>query len=190
MLEMAAVRSLGSEREVFIGIDPGLSGALAVLTADDVVLVGDFPVIEAASERTRHDKRDPTAKPKRVTGIKRMLDEGSLVNAVELIDDWTKVKSVAIERVGPMPRDGAISAFNFGFTTGLLNGILAARHWPRLAVAPAVWKRELQIPADKSAARLAAIRRWPAAAPSLTLKKHDGRAEAIWLAHYARRNYR
>jgi crossover junction endodeoxyribonuclease RuvC len=84
-----------------------------------------------------------------------------------------------------MPAQGITSAFNFGFTTGVLHGALAGNQIPMVLVPPSVWKRAYGlIGQDKDASRLAASRLAPAFAQHWPLKKHDGRAEAFLLAHY------
>ena len=51
---------------------------------------------------------------------------------------------------------------------------------------PAVWKKYFGLSSDKEAVREAALKTWPAAAPFLKFKKNHGRAEAMFIAEYAR----
>ena len=80
---------------------------------------------------------------------------------------------------------GATSAFNFGFTTGAIHGILAGLGIPYRTVVPVVWKRYFGLLGQgKDASRAEASRRLPQHAHHWPLKKHDGRAEATLLALY------
>lgn len=177
---------------VYLGIDPGVSGAIAILdSTGGVVAVEDFPTITVASTRTRHSQDENQVKTKRtVRGTKTVLNEDAIARSIERIGSFFHVALCTIERVGPMPRDGAISSFSFGFSTGLLHGILAGLKVPRVLVHPTVWKRAFELPADKEAVRQATIRRWPVTEPYLTRRKDHGRADALWLARYGWRNPR
>jgi crossover junction endodeoxyribonuclease RuvC len=64
---------------------------------------------------------------------------------------------------------------------------LAALGVPMSFVAPATWKRALQVPAAKDGARARASQLLPAAAGHWPLVKHDGRAEAALIALYGLR---
>src|SRR6267378_7204987 len=146
-----------------LGIDPGLSGALAVLgPTGDLERLADLPVI-----------RD---------GRLAWIDGGALQSL--LIEVLAGRPSRAIvERVSAMPRQGVASAFNFGVGFGSVLSILQARHVSIELVTPAVWKRSLGLSSDKRASLDKARLLYPAA--DLALAKHDGRAEALLLAHWA-----
>jgi hypothetical protein len=82
-----------------------------------------------------------------------------------------------------MPRQGVASAFNFGVGFGSVLAVLQARHIAIELVTPAVWKRAMGLSADKRASLDKARLLYPTA--DLGLAKHDGRAEALLLAHWA-----
>jgi hypothetical protein len=82
-----------------------------------------------------------------------------------------------------MPRQGIASAFNFGVGFGSLLGVLQARHIAIEFVTPAVWKRTMGLSQDKRASLDKARLLYPDA--ELGLAKHEGRAEALLLAHWA-----
>ncbi len=88
-----------------------------------------------------------------------------------------------VERVSAMPRRGVASAFNFGVGFGSVLAVLQARHVAIELVTAAVWKRALGLSSDKAASLHKARLLCPAA--ELHLAKHDGRAEALLLAHWA-----
>jgi crossover junction endodeoxyribonuclease RuvC len=146
-----------------IGIDPGLSGAIAILgPTGELERLADLPVI-----------RD---------GRLAWIDGGFLQSI--LIDSaGGRQARAVVERVSAMPRQGVASAFNFGVGFGSVLAVLQARHIAIELVTPAVWKRAMGLSADKRASLDKARLLYPTA--DLGLAKHDGRAEALLLAHWA-----
>ena len=148
---------------LIIGVDPGLTGALAAIDIDgNAVAVHDLPVI-----------RD---------GKLSWIDGGALQSLLLDITRGTPLESVraVVERVGAMPKQGISSAFNFGAGFGSVLSILQARAIPIELVTPAVWKRAMGLGKDKDASLNKARLLFPAA--DLCLRRHDGRAEALLLA--------
>jgi hypothetical protein len=161
---------------LYLGIDPGLTGALAwVRVSPDgnpaVAHVADMPVAAKS-----HGK-------------------GNAVMARALADlIRAKPPTLAIvERVQAMPprgRDGrraagAQSSFVFGYGAGVVEGVLAALGVSVAFVLPASWKRAVGLSGKpKDAARILAAQRFPEAAPWLLRKKDTGRADAILMAVY------
>ena len=146
-----------------IGIDPGLSGAVALLDGDGLpVLVADLPVI-----------RD---------GRLSWIDGGAL-QSVLLEALHGRPCRAAVERVSAMPAQGIASAFTFGVGFGSILSVLQTLHLPIELVTPAQWKTALGLSKDKRASLDKARLLFPTA--ELHLAKHDGRAEALLLAHFA-----
>jgi len=84
-----------------------------------------------------------------------------------------------VEHVAARPGEGAVGAFAFGRSRGIIEGVLGAAGIPVTFVTPAAWKRAVGIPgASNDASRSDAIRRWPAHAALFARKKDDGRAES------------
>lgn len=149
-----------------LGVDPGLSGAMAMLNAG-AVDVFDIPT----TTRTVNKKE------------KRQIDPYQLSAWLEI--QRPLIKFAVVEQVGTMPGQGVTSAFNFGFTTGCIHGIIAACGIEIRTVAPQVWKRKYGLLGqNKDASRGEASRRFPQFTHLWQLKKHDGRAEAALLALY------
>ena len=146
---------------MIIGIDPGLSGAIAFMS-DEGYLIGvvDMPTVE-------------------VNGKKKVSPQ----MLVSLLEDYDDVKMVVIEEVGAMPGQGVTSMFNFGYSAGILAGVCAGLRMPMTLYRPAVWKRAAGVPADKGAARQMAQRLWPGSR-DFDRVKDDGRAEAALLARW------
>lgn len=150
---------------VFIGIDPGISGAIAFVSTGPIgglMGVHDMPVMK--------------------------LGKSSRVNAsalTKLLSSYVHVQCHAvIERVSAMPKQGVVSVFTFGHSAGILEGVVPALGIPYELVTPHVWKKHFNlIGAGKEASRAKAIQLYPGA--PLERKKDVGRAEAILLARYA-----
>lgn len=145
-----------------VGIDPGLCGAVAILSPDgDIERLEDLPII-----------RD---------GRLSWIDGGALQSI--LIDSLVGRPARAIvERVGAMPRQGIASAFNFGCGFGSILSVLQARHLRIEFVTAQVWKRAVGLSSNKDASLHKARLLFPSA--ELHLAKHEGRAEALLLAHW------
>ena len=152
---------------VIIGIDPGVTGALALLRPDQSLRVIDIPTLDVKPRRT--------------------LDLGALAG---IFDDLAKeAPNVWIELVGPRPTDGTVGAFSFGGMFWGLKALCAAHYMPIDSVAPVKWRRAMGLQAgdDKDASRARASQLLPRAAHNWPLKKHDGRAEATLIALYGAR---
>ena len=146
-----------------IGIDPGLSGALAVLSqSGDVEALADLPVIRDRSLA--------------------WIDGGELQRLLLGALNGRPARAY-IERVSAMPGQGVASSFNFGVGFGSILSIVQAWPLPIEFVTPAVWKRGLGLGSDKRASLDRARLLFPTA--DLGLAKHEGRAEALLIAYWA-----
>lgn len=152
---------------IFLGIDPGVSGALAFYE-DGALEVRDMPTLKL--------------------GGKSRVDAYALA---QILDAKAILPSLCImEQVAARPGAGVSGMFNFGRSFGVVEGVVSAQFWPLEFVMPHVWKREMQCPKDKDGARARASQLLPTHAHNWLLKKHDGRAEASLLALYAERRFR
>lgn len=70
---------------------------------------------------------------------------------------------------------------------GIVIGVLAAVGVPYTIVSPQKWKKALQVPAAKDAARARASQLLPGAASQWRLKRDDGRAESACIAYFGLR---
>jgi crossover junction endodeoxyribonuclease RuvC len=156
-------RGISAMTALTIGIDPGQSGAIAVLAADgSLELVCDLPVIRDRSLA--------------------WIDGGEL-QSILLDAIRGRTARAVVERVSAMPRQGVASSFAFGVGFGSVLGVVQALHLPLELVTPAQWKRALGLSSDKHASLHKARLLFPTA--ELGLAKHDGRAEALLIAHHA-----
>jgi crossover junction endodeoxyribonuclease RuvC len=147
-------------------IDPGVTGAIAWLSAGRLIEVLDLPMAEIKVGKTMRKRLIPSV-------LAEMLSiEGRLPEHVYL------------EEVGTRKGEGAVGAFAFGRGFGQIEGVLAALGIPYTLVKPAAWKKRLRLPADKGSARTRACQLWPGAAERFKRVKDDGRAESALIGLY------
>jgi len=149
-----------------IGIDPGQTGAIAIMEGGKITAVIDMPIMA------------------RTHGKGFQVDPYSLTTA--LFDSKaTRATEVILEQVSAMPGQGGVSMFNFGEGVGVVKGVLGALQMSARFVTPQKWKKAAGlIGKDKDAARTLAIQLHPEVAGQLTRKKDGGRADAICIAHF------
>ncbi len=150
---------------MIIGIDPGVSGAMAILNDEgEAMAVEDMPTIARTKGK----------------GGRRMVDAAALAHQLSQFPD---VKLVLLERVSTRPGEGHTGAFAFGDSWGVARGVCAALGFPLMLVTPQSWKRRAGlIGSDKEASRALAAQLWPNI--NLSRKKDQNRAEAMLIARY------
>jgi len=119
------------------------------------------------------------------------MDKRTWINGYDLwqmLADASHNAEVWIESVHGMPQWGVASSFQFGCGFGSILSIVQVWRMPLQFVRSAQWKKDLQLAGkDKGAALDKARLLFPTA--ELHLKKHDGRAEALLIAHWAYLKY-
>lgn len=141
----------------YIGIDPGKSGAIAVIPEDGVPYCALF---------------DEAVYKTLIAGLRHK-------------------SMVMLEQVGARPGQGVSSMFTFGANYGWIQGLLYAYDVPYQTVTPNKWKREFSVTKDKKSSVTVCQRLFPNVSLLATEKSrvpHDGLAEALLLAEYARRH--
>ena len=150
-----------------IGIDPGLSGAIAVLENNKVLNIFDIPVMSEGKKN------------------KRQLNSALLVNLLKENINKEEEVAVVVEQVNAMPGQGVTSMFNFGQTFGALKGICAALELPIFFVRPSKWKKHFElINSSKDASRTKAIEMYPKLSSQLSKKKDVNKSDAILIAKF------
>lgn len=162
-----------------MGIDPGLSGGLALIdTKTGETVLDDMPVIEVSRKRVRSKK------------TKKMRDKVKRAVCGRRVADWVEQNEpdvAVVEQVGSRPGEGVVSVFAFGEAFGKVIGAVEAMNVRVLSVAPVVWKRKLGLlGTDKKASIRLACRTYRSARSRLTRVKDNGRAEALLIAHVLR----
>jgi len=149
---------------IVCAIDPGLSGALAVLND-----TSDLETI---------------AMPTMGEGTKRIVDGGRIARFLADHDVEFAIVELA-SSMAPKVRgrvQGVASSFKFGTAFGQVIGVLQSCMVPHKFVTPAKWKKEMGLSRDKSLSRRRAIELLPQAAKQFERVKDEGRAEAALLA--------
>jgi len=132
-----------------IGIDPGISGAIAIFEDGQLDTILDMPTLKIASGKT-------------------MKSHISAIGLVRILDTWTLVSDgqahIVIEKVGAMPGQGVTSMFNFGRSAGIIEGVVSALRMPHTYVTPAAWTKAVGRAAGKDASRMRAMELFPSQA--------------------------
>lgn len=144
---------------IYMGIDPGKDGAFAIIDDDGRTTVHPF-------ERTEF---------------------------VETCHALSRLPVVCcLEQVHSMPKQGVSSTFNFGKAAGYLEGVLEAFGIAYQRVTPQKWKKEFSLNNTKQNSIDVCHQLFPGVSLKRTVKckkDHDGMAEALLMALYAKRNF-
>lgn len=139
---------------ITMGIDPGVSGAIAFMENGYFLSVHDMPLIK--------------------DGNKNQVDPYALARIIRS----RKVTSANVEKVSAMPGQGVTSMFNFGRSYGVILGTLGAMNIYTNLIRPVEWKNKFDlIKKEKDASRILAQELFPLA--PLKRKKDHGRADAM-----------
>ena len=151
-----------------VGIDPGLSGAIAIIENKKVLGLFEMPVMAEGKKN------------------KRQLNSAQLVNIIkENIQINNEDIAVVVEQVNAMPGQGVTSMFNFGQTFGAIKGVCAALHLPIYFVRPSKWKKHFElINSSKDSSRTKVIEMYPYLSSQLSKKKDVNKSDAILIALY------
>lgn len=149
-------------KTLFIGIDPGKSGGIACIDTESGVVYtvqyNDKAIIDMCRE--------------------------------ECWNGRTEHIMCCLEKVGARPGQGVVSMFNFGLNVGYIKGVLEAFRIPYQEITPQKWKKEFSLNSDKAASADVCRKLFPnisLLATERSKKPHDGMAEALLMAEYARR---
>ncbi|MEC7150772.1 MAG: crossover junction endodeoxyribonuclease [Pseudomonadota bacterium] len=150
-----------------IGIDPGLSGAIAILEDKKVLNIFDMPVMAEGKKN------------------KKQLNSAQLVNIIKENTIKNEDIAVVVEQVNAMPGQGVTSMFNFGQSFGAIKGVCAALNLPIFFVRPSKWKKHFElINSSKDASRTKVIEMYPSLSNQLAKKKDVNKSDAILIARY------
>lgn len=149
---------------IYIGIDPGAKGGVALIDGDGITV---YPWDKAS-----------------FLGAMRGVNLAYLARKDYAI--------CCLEHVGPMPGQGVTSMFHFGENFGYIKGVLEANKIPYELVRPQKWKKEFSVTSDKNTSIEVCQRLFPDVsllATPRSRKPHDGMSEALLMAEYARRHF-
>ena len=149
---------------MILGIDPGLSGGLALVTASGKLYGASHMPLTPKGDLHLH-------------------------NLADVIRGWAPTHAY-VEFVTSRPRQAG--QFQFGINTGAIHGILAALDIPMTLVTSAKWNSQYGIKRQhdetyaekKTKARQIAMQRFPEHAHLFKRVRDDGPAEAALIALY------
>lgn len=161
-------------QNIFIGIDGGLAGGIAIYNSDtNILLTYPMPVIDVKS----------------VKGNKKEYDVKALVDIFLVYRD--SIKMVILEKAQAMPGQGVVSMFNIGKNYGIMQGILVSLQIPYQLVHPKSWQKKMfeGMPQQdtKQASILTAQRLFPKNNFKATQRSqinHNGMTDAALMAYY------
>lgn len=158
------------------GIDPGLSGGLAVYEPGVEITLADLPTFWLGSRRRIHG---------------RILCEWLIAHRIDV---------AFVEEVWAGPSFSGPSGFRFGRATGAIESAIQCARVRMRLVAPQTWKahhglivarvrgapKPPKVPTSvvKERSRLKAIELFPDAAPMMARRKDHGKSEALLIAAY------
>ncbi|KAJ6409274.1 hypothetical protein OIU84_008883 [Salix udensis] len=158
-----------------MGIDPDVSGALALLKIDESgcsAQVFDSPHLKVMVGK----------------GIRKRLDVKSIVQLIRSLD--APIGTTAyLEQSTPFPQDGKQGWWSGGFGYGLWIGVLVASGFSVVPVPSMKWKNDLELTGGrctKDDSRRIASTLFPSLSPLLERKKDHGRAEALLIAAHGK----
>lgn len=148
---------------IILGIDPGITGGLAIWNGDlkrlDVI---DIPTVGEKAKRR--------------------------VNVQELwawLDRPEGIDHCFVERAQAMPKQGSSSGFLYGRAVGALEAVVGCLNIPMTIIESIEWKRFHNLKkSDKEASRQRAIQLLPAFSLLMARKMDHGRAESALIAIY------
>lgn len=167
-----------------LGIDPGVSGALALVSHKKVITHLDLALTRRTSQvAPRQRVISPSERP--VEGG-TILDPAPIASFLDGIDrdGLVRPKAIVMEDVSVMGgHEGRVAMFRFGETKGLLTGLL----WsyfpdiPHLFLKPNVWKPAMGLTRNKRLSIDLAQKTWPDDVALFRRVKDADRAEAALL---------
>ncbi len=156
-----------------VGIDPGLSGAVAIINdATKYQYVFDIPIMQRGKTKGKNE-----------------LDCRSLYLKLEPLTLQEETVVFYLEQVNSMPGQGVTSMFSMGHTLGGIKGIIASLGFELRMILPQKWKKYFNLNSDKELSRATAIKMFPQMVESLQRKKDADRAEALLIARYGKIHY-
>lgn len=153
---------------IFVGIDPGLTGAVAAVDSAGTCAVEDLPTVQLPGSGLVRRRVDGLALAKM---LRHMVPIGHACLVV--IEDVIALggKNNAVQTQGSIMR-----------SVGTIEAAVEILRMPIKRAQPRTWKKFYGLGAEKGASLAIARELYPLA--PLGLAKHHNRAEALLLAHY------
>ena len=169
----------GDDMMNFIGIDPGLSGGIAIIT-----------------EGKRINRIELVVMPIIISGKKKTLNNLMLATKFSSLAVICRDCYAILEQQQPMPKQGVTSMFSIGYGFGALKQCLVDFNIPHEVVRAQVWQKEFGISGRKGNTKAQALQICQSLFPDTNLlaterskKPHEGIVDAFLIAEYGRRRY-
>jgi hypothetical protein len=181
------------EEPVFMGIDPGSTGAIGLICGR-ISVVADIPTLKV--ERLR--VKQLSAEQKLLTGRKTKSAKGTttkfnlpaIVGLFRIVKPLRDRMYIALEQGQVQVRGkgaNAYSGFRIGVGYGMWPLFLTVFGAPVEEFTPGQWKQKMGLTSDKGRSRLKALQLFPQA--NIARKQDHDRAEALLLCEYLRRKH-
>jgi crossover junction endodeoxyribonuclease RuvC len=158
---------------VYVGIDPGVSGAIGIIMGKRVFSM-NIPV-----KKIKVNKKN-----------RKIFDHDLIIKIFDLLEEYEETMTVMLE-TGQLLWNTAFASFSIGVSYGMWPLFLKSKGFNFKEVVPQVWKKQMGLISKKKGAvakkeqsRTKALKLFPEL--DLKFKKDHDRAEAILLAVYAR----
>ena len=166
---------------IILSIDPGLTGAIALLKDGKLLNLWDMPVHKITTSTSSKNKIDHV-------GLADIFDQLRLGRDPMGESILEPIHKVFIEQVGVRPGEGAVGAFSFGLGYGAIIQAVADLRAPYAFLLPRTWQKTVRLANGEDDNALAMAKQtWPDMLgpdrkPAFGLKKHVGRADAALIA--------
>lgn len=170
------------EKNLFMGIDPGKTGAISIIDDSGAILFCEV-----------------------IPTIKKKVVNYNDIN--DILTEWSpRIRHAGFEDNHAQLGRAAGSTFEFGHITGFLYGLLIAYKIPHTLAKPAQWQKEMwqgckiikkksstgktMVNDTKATSEIAAMRLYPGydfRKSDLAKNPHDGKIDATLIAEYTRR---
>ena len=158
-------------KQIYIGVDNGLGGALVALDSTYVAELLVMPTITSTKNKREYD----------------------IYEIVEFFKRYPDA-IVILEKAHALPKLGTVQSFNFGKGFGMMMGILAALKMKYHIVHAKTWQKQMfkdiNYTDTKQASAIVAQRLFPKIdfkATQRSRKIHDGLTDALLLGSYGQR---
>jgi len=171
---------------IFVGIDPGLSGAIARIQSGSVEIY-DIPTLQVAKTRREVDAKELVSLLRTMRAKLQWESLGATPSSWALTDAEPRI-IVGLEKVHSMRGQGVASTFAFGRVYGTLIGALSALALPYELTTPQAWHKTMLAGMPKG--KDSSIQRCHELFPEvhcITKKAHHNRADALLIAEHMRR---
>lgn len=167
-----------TQHSIYIGCDPGLTGAIAVITLVGNSITSISVIDVCTKERSK------------TSVVKRKVDARATVEMLDSITDDLSVvpAAVVLEQVATRPGQGVVSQGSLLHSLGILEAALELSFPCELThVAPSVWKKEFGMSGGEKADSVLMCKMlfpdiFNSRKSDIWLKKHNGRADAVLIA--------